>query len=146
MDGQTGSIAKAYNALMQQKQSEGFNPKALNTSKIDTPVMQQIRSTSKEAMLQQLEELLEEDGRGAIPQGKLIQLAQENLRVNGNRLNHMMPDLGWQLYNKKWGGKDYARAIWVKPGYAIHRGRVTGPDGYDHPIDEQPGYEGFDRV
>ena len=80
------NIAKAYNALMQRKQSEGFNPKALNTSKIDTPVMQQIRSTSKEAMLQQLEELLEEDGRGAIPQGKLIQLAQENLRVNGNRL------------------------------------------------------------
>lgn len=140
MDGPE-NIAKAYNALLQRKQSEGFNPKALNTSKIDTHVMHQIRSTSREAMQQQLEELLAEDGRGAIPQGKLIRLAQENLRVNANRLNHMMPDLGWQLEKVKWGGKDYARAIWLKPGYALHRGRVTGPDGYDHPIDKQPGYD-----
>ncbi|OSQ41868.1 primase-helicase family protein, partial [Marivita geojedonensis] len=66
------NIAKAYNALMHRKQSEGFNPKALNTSKIETPVMKQIRSTSQETLQEQLAEKLEEDGRGAIPQEKLI--------------------------------------------------------------------------
>jgi len=140
------NIAKVYNALMHRKQSEDFNPKALDTSKLDTPVMKQIRSTSREALQQQLEELLEDDGRGAIPQGKLIQLAQESLRINGNRLNHMMPDLGWRLEKVKWGGKDYARAIWVKTGYSLQRGHVSGPDGYDHPIDKQPGYDIVQRL
>ena len=53
----------------------------------------------------------------------------------------MLPDLGWQLEKAKWGGKDYARSIWVKPGYSVHRGRVTGSDGYDYAIDKQPGYD-----
>ena len=134
------NIAKAYNALMQRKQSEGFNPKALNTSKLDTPVMKQIRSTSQETLLQLLAEKLEDDGRGAIPQEKLIFMIR-NMHINPNRLNHMMPDLGWQHQTVKWGGKDHARVIWVKPGYSVHRGRVKGPDGYDHPIDQQPGYD-----
>ncbi len=38
------------------------------------------------------------------------------------------------------------RAIWVKPGYALNRGNVTGPDGYDHHIDRQPGFEGFEEI
>lgn len=135
------NIAKVYNALMQRKQSEDFNPKALNTSKIDTPVMKQIKSTSRETQLQLLAEKLEDDGRGAIPQGKLVGLAKDDLHINPNRLNHMMPDLGWQLEKAKWGGRDYARSIWVKPGYSVHRGRVTGSDGYDYAIDKQPGYD-----
>lgn len=84
--------------------------------------------------------ILEDDGRGAIPQEKLIVLIR-SMHINPNRLNHMMPDLGWQLEKAKWGGKDYSRSIWLKPGYTLHRGRVKGPDGYDHPIDKQPGYD-----
>ena len=138
------NIAALYKGLMLREVPEDFNPKSLNTSTINTPVMEQIKATSQEALLQQLEEALEEDGRGAIPQGKLIEMAQQELRINANRLNHMMPDLGWQLKKAKWGGKDYARAIWVRPGYSVHRANVTGPDDYDHPIDKQPGYTGFD--
>nr|WP_146173166.1 hypothetical protein [Sulfitobacter mediterraneus] len=141
-----GNLAKVYRALMQRDLPEDFNPKSLDTSTIDTLVMQQIRATSQETMLQQLEELLEEDGRGAIPQKILGLLVSEELRMNPNRLSHMMPDLSWQLQKAKWGGKDYARAIWVKPGYSLYRGKVTGPDGYDHPIDKQPGYSGFDLL
>lgn len=140
------SIAAAYRALMQRDLPKDFNPKSLDTSTIDTPVMEQIRATSQETALQQLEEMLEEDGRGAIPQKILGHLVNEELRMNPNRLSHMMPDLGWQLQKTKWGGKDYARAIWVKPGYSLYRGNVTGPDGYDHPIDKQPGYSGFDLL
>lgn len=76
----------------------------------------------------------------------MAQLVYDELRMNEGRLRHMMPDLGWQLKKAKWGGKDFARAIWVKPGYSLYRGRVQGPDGYDHPIDKQLGYSGFDLV
>lgn len=49
------NIAKAYNALMERKQSEGFNPKALNTSKIAHSSglhlvrLQRFRSTKRQA-------------------------------------------------------------------------------------------------
>jgi len=42
-----------------------------------------------------------------------------------------MSDLGWTKCSVKWGGVDYGRQVWVRPGYLVERGRVKGPDGYD---------------
>ena len=141
---QPRNIASLYNSLMQRKHSEGFNPKSLNISEINTPVMQQVRSTSKEAVLQQLEELLEEDGRGAIPQSGLFLMFQQDLKANSSRMRHLMPALGWRQEQIKWGGKDYGRAIWVKPGYGVSRGKVISPDGSSCGIDSQAGFSGFE--
>lgn len=40
-----------------------------------------------------------------------------------------MAELGWSRLDVKWGGVDYIRKLWVHPGYAVHRGKITGPDG-----------------
>ncbi|MGO4916929.1 hypothetical protein, partial [Pseudogemmobacter sp. W21_MBD1_M6] len=46
-----------------------------------------------------------------------------------NSVKHMMPELGWTKSKVKWGGVDYARGIWVRPGFVIDRGMVIAPDG-----------------
>lgn len=66
--------------------------------------------------------------------------------MSSSQLPHVMQELGWQLDKVKWGSKDYARAIWVKQGYSLHRGRVSGPEGYDYEIDSQPGSTSFEFV
>jgi len=48
----------------------------------------------------------------------------------------MMNELGWRPERAKWGGVDYARAVWVHPDYQVAQGRVTGPDGYDEPVSQ----------
>jgi len=37
-----------------------------------------------------------------------------------------MNDLGWQKVSVKWGGKDYSRSLWIRPGYAVTDGKVYG--------------------
>ena len=66
--------------------------------------------------------------------------------MNPSQLPHIMDELNWSKRTAKWGGKDYSRAIWVKDGYAVHRGRVKGPDGYDYRVDDQPKTPRFELV
>lgn len=134
------NIARLYNALLRHQQSNSFNACTLNLSAIDTPVMKQIMGASKEVQLQQLDELLAEKGVFAIGQGDLARVFAEDLKMNANRIKYMMPDLGWRSETTKWGGVDYARAIWVHRDYQVSGGRVRGPDGYDAAV----GQEAFD--
>jgi hypothetical protein len=62
-------------------------------------------------------------------------LFAEELRVNPNRIIHMMNELGWRSQRCKWGGTDYNRVVWVHPDYQIANGRVLGPEGFDQPVD-----------
>jgi hypothetical protein len=137
------NVARLYNALMQHQQSNSFNPRSLNLSTIDTPVMQQIMGASREVQLQRLEELLAGLGRNALPQEELANLFVEELNANQNRIRHMMPELGWRSERVKWGGIDYARALWIRPDYQVTGGRVRGPDGYDEPIS---GFEDIETI
>lgn len=89
---------------------------------------------------------LAEDTLVAISQARLIELTKSNFGMNSGQLPHVMQELGWQMDKVKWGGKDHARAIWVKRGYSVSRGRVSGPDGYDCEVDRQPGSTRFEIV
>lgn len=40
-----------------------------------------------------------------------------------------MSELGWSKSKVKWGGVDYSRAIWVRPGYRIEGGQIFAEDG-----------------
>lgn len=90
--------------------------------------------------------LLAEDTRAAISQAELIRTAKSDLGMNGSQLPHVMQELGWHLDKVKWGRKDHARAIWVKQGHSVGRGKVTGPDGSSYEIDKQPGSTRFELV
>ena len=130
------NIAALYHGLMEHQQANEFNPRSLNVSLIETPVMRQIMGSSREVLLVRLEELLAGRGVFAVPQEVLARLFVENLKTNQNRIRHMMPELGWRSETAKWGGVDHSRAIWIHPDYQVTGGRVRGPDGFDEPVSQ----------
>ena len=96
--------------------------------------MQRINQNSGEILQQVLEETIEAEGVFALPQSSLVKLFSEKLKINPNRLAHMMNEMGWKSTKAKWGGTDSARVAWVHPDYQLANGRVRGPDGYDEPV------------
>ncbi|SPH22344.1 hypothetical protein ASD8599_03088 [Ascidiaceihabitans donghaensis] len=129
------NIARLRNALLAHRQANSFNPRALNVSEIDTPIMQSISQASGQVLQQALEELIASSQKFAIPQRNLMKLFSERLKANPNRIVHMMNELGWRSSRCKWGGVDYGRVIWVHPDYQVANGRVLGPDSYDEAVD-----------
>ncbi|MDP2496343.1 DUF5906 domain-containing protein [Shimia thalassica] len=122
------NVARLYNALMQRPVSETFNAKSLNIAEHSTPVMQRLQQNSRQTVLDQLEEQLNERGLVVLPEAAVAHFVRKHLNVNVNQTRHLMDELEWQKTKVKWGGKDYARAIWVRPGYSIERGKIYGPD------------------
>lgn len=138
------NIAKLYNALMQRKPANSFDPRSLNVSAIETPLMQSLCQASGQVLQQVLSELIAAKGQFAFPQQVLMKLFTEQLKANPNRISHMMNELGWRSSSRKWGGVDHNRVVWTHPDYQIVNGRVAGPDGYDAPVD--PIDEEFEAV
>ena len=48
-----------------------------------------------------------------------------------------MLELGWHKMTVKWGGVDYQRVIWFRPGHSVQRGKVIAPDGTTTPIEDE---------
>jgi len=78
-----------------------------------------------------LKELLDAKKQNAIPESEVVEVVTGTLKANINTTKHLMSDLGWTKRAVKWGGVDYARQLWVRPGYTVERGRIYGPDGFD---------------
>ncbi|MDO6800805.1 primase-helicase family protein [Shimia thalassica] len=128
------NIARLYHGLMGHQVSNDFNPRSLNLSQIETPIMKQIMTGTREVLLDRLEEKLVASGRFAISQEQLAKLFVEELKTSQNRIRHMMPELGWHQVQAKWGAVDYRRTVWVHRDYQVAGGRVRGPDEYDEPV------------
>ena len=129
-------VAALYNALVHRELSPDFNPKSLNTERDGTAIMKQLLGTTGETVLDQLAEFLDSEGLDVIPQTIVQEHVTKELRQNGNRTRHMMQELGWAQHKVKWGGVDYARVVWVKPGYHVADGSLIRPDGTTEPIGE----------
>lgn len=128
------NLTRLRNALLSRQLSNSFNPKALNTGAIGTPIMEKLRANSGEVLQETLKEILHSRKVFATTQQDLIRIFSGELRANPNRIRHIMEELGWYHTSAKFGVADYARAVWVHPDYQLSRGRVTGPDQYDEPI------------
>ena len=134
-------LAILYRKLMAREIPTTFNAKSLNIEKDGTAIMQRIQATSTQVTLDMLEERLNELARNAISESELAHVARTDLHTNVNALRHMMTELRWNKQKVKWGGVNYARAIWIRPGYTVENGKVYGPDGRgvaikDHDLDE----------
>ena len=116
---------------MAHKVSPDFNPHSLPFDRIDTPLMRTLQNASTEVQRDRLAELLNEENIDAIPQDDLCRTLQDRLQIAPNRVKHLMLELGWVSDQRKWGGKDYTRVIWLRPGYSMHNGRLRDPDGND---------------
>lgn len=122
------NVGRLYNALMRRQIPEMFSAKNLNIAAQSTPIMQRLQQTSRQTIVDQLEELLNERGLVVLPEASVVEFVRKNLNANMNQTKHLMDDLEWQKAKVKWGGKDFSRAIWVKPGFSIDRGKIYGPD------------------
>lgn len=122
------NVGRLYNALMQRKLPDSFNAKSLNVADHGTPIMRRLQQASRQTIVDQLEELLNERGLVVLPEANVVEFIRKNLNANMNQTKHLMDDLEWQKTKVKWGGKDFTRAIWVKPGFWIERGKIYGPD------------------
>ena len=90
--------------------------------------MERLHQTSRDTIVDRLEEELSASGLVALPEAGVVEFVQTHLKGNINQTKHLMDELGWQKTKAKWDGKDYQRAIWVKAGYWIDRGKIHGPD------------------
>ena len=127
-------VAAFYQYLMLRELAEDFDPMTLNTAVHGTAVMKQLLSNQTPATNQQLAEYLGSEGCLAITEQDLRIYVSKEMRVSVNAIRHMMTDLCWTRYEVKWGGKDYARAIWTAPTYAIDRGNILGPNNYSQAV------------
>jgi hypothetical protein len=122
-------VAALYSSLMQRELAADFNAMTLNTSLHGTELMRRLEANQVPATTQQLAEYLGGEQAVAISEQDLRAYVGKEMRLSPNSLQYMMTDLGWRRYQAKYGGKDYARAFWVKEPYALDRGQIIGPDG-----------------
>lgn len=123
------NIAKLYNALMARELPTDFDAQTLNIDEQATPLMRQIQGASAQTNVVLLEQELNEKAVNALPEGAVASFVQKVLSGNSNQTRHLMTELQWVRASVKWGGADYARMIWVRPGYLVERGKLVGPEG-----------------
>ena len=130
------NVARLYNALLARRIPDNFSAKTLNVARDATAVMRRIHDSSRQVTVEQLEEHLDGRGVNAIPEANLVEYVSKTLRGNVNSLRHMMAGLGWSKSKVKWGGVDYSRAIWMRPGFTMDRGKLHGPDGTSEAVSQ----------
>lgn len=123
------NVARLYNALITRNIPEDFSAKTLNVDLHGTDIMRQVFGSGRATILDQLKELLDEKGQNAIAEKDVVEVVTSKLKANINTTKHLMSDLGWSKVEVKWGGVDYARQLWLRPGYTVDRGKIYGPEG-----------------
>lgn len=131
------ALGALYNALLHHEFAPDFNAKSLDTVAHSTPVMRVIQESSKQVSTERLEEYLNGRQWNFITQGDLIHFVQSTMHANTETIRHKMLELGWSKLSVKWGGVDYARVVWLRPGCSAQRGEVVAPDGARQPIRDE---------
>lgn len=121
-------VANLYHWLLSREVADDFDPMGLNTARHGTEVMKRILASQTPATTQQLAEFLGREGCIAIAEQDLRAYVTKEMNQSANSLRHMMTELGWSRHEVKWGGEDYARALWTAPKFGIDRGHILGPN------------------
>lgn len=135
------NIAGLYNALMKRVLPEEFSAKTLNVDTYGTDIMRQVFGNGRATVLDQLKEHLDATRQHALPEAEVVEMVTSKLKANINTTKHLMSDLGWRKQELKWGGVDYARQLWVRPGYTVQRGKIFGPDGFEEALAKHLGHD-----
>lgn len=130
------TVNALYQHLMAAEIPPTFDPYSLNTEEHGTEIMKRVAGASRQSNEHDLEEHLAALGQPAQTNATVKKYVVSELKVNGSATRHLMMAIGWTQQQVKWGGVDYARAIWTKKGYVVSDGRVLGPDGYDKAVEE----------
>jgi hypothetical protein len=123
-------VAELYHALKNRTLAKDFDALSLNTVLHGTEIMKRVLANQLPATTQQLSEFLGKEECIAIAEQDLRAYVSKEMRVSVNSIKHMMTDLGWTRHDVKWGGKDFARALWTARNYTVDRGNILGPGGF----------------
>ena len=108
-----------------------FSAKTLNVEKDGTEIMKTIFANGRATVDDQLKESLDAMAQNSVPEADVIEIVKKQLNANINSTKHLMSDLGWTKREVKWGKADYGRQLWVRPGYTVQNGKISGPDGVE---------------
>lgn len=139
------SLQRIYLGLLTHEVSPAFDPHSIPFELVDTPVMRKLQGAGSEVMQDRLAEMLTREDIKAIPEEDLCRKVGEDFQIAPNRLKHLMLELSWTREDKKWGGKDYTRKIWLAPEHTMHRGKVKDRTGQVAVI-SCLGYVGRDEI
>lgn len=129
-------LAAVHSALMQRKLADGFSAKTLNVNDDATPLSKRVHGASEQAIVGLMREHLAEKGARLIPEREVARIISDELKGNPARSKHIMSELEWSKEQRKWGGKDYTRAIWIEKGFWIEKGVLKGPNGFSQVVNE----------
>jgi hypothetical protein len=124
-------VAALYKALMAHNVAKDFNPHSLEVVEKSTAVMREIQESSIDINRKAVEEYFEEHKIVAANMNGIKFLVEQRFATKTSALKHVLADLGWVSKNAKWGGKDYKRMLWLKPGYTLVGGVISGPNTWE---------------
>ena len=130
------NVASLHRWLLDRQLSEGFSARTLNLEEDRTPLMERVHGASQATMSARLDEWLSSKRAHAVPEALVVAFIQKELHASPNAVKHMMSSLRWHRENRKWGKRDYSRAIWLREGFAITRGKLSGPGGFEEDLAE----------
>lgn len=130
------NIAALHKALMERQQAPAFNAKTLNVVDDATPLMKRVHGASEATRKARLREILAEKEIHALAESDVVEIVKKCLDGNMSSTKHLMTELGWSKDKVKWGGRDYAKAVWIEKGYWADRGKLKGPKGYEVDLSE----------
>ena len=133
------NIAALYRALMERQQAPDFNAKTLNVVDDATPLMKWVHGASEATRKALLREYLQEEGIHALPESEAVEIIKKRLDGSVSSTKHLMTEIGWSKDKVKWGGREFAKVIWVQDGYCADRGKLKGPDGFEEDLAEHFG-------
>ena len=126
------NLAMLYNALMRYRLPKDFSALSLDVQGSSTHVMKTIQSASWDLNVELFEDELNRMELVAIPASALTSLSEALGNPKANVIKHWLLNLNWSRHKVKWGGADYARVIFLRPGYQISGGTLYGPGGWSH--------------
>ena len=126
------NLAMLYNALMRYRLPKDFSALSLDVQGSSTHVMKTIQSASWDLNVELFEDELNRMELVAIPASALTSLPEALGNPKANVIKHWLLNLNWSRHKVKWGGADYARVIFLRPGYQISGGTLYGPEGWSH--------------
>lgn len=138
-------VAMLYNALLRHRVPQDFNAKSLNVQQASTKIMQTIQGASWDMNMELFDAELSRLCLVALPSGLMSSVAEGCGRPSNNAVKHWLLRLGWKREKLKWGGKAFARVIFLRPGYRLENGVLYGPKGWSKPLGSSDSFGEYKR-
>ena len=114
---------------MARKLNDNFNGQTLNTDLHGTELMKRLQEASEQTNLEQLREFLDGKKYLIVTQSEAADFVTSTFKISANSTRHLMMELNWAHFNVKWGGADYTRVLWAKPGHWVADGNIYNEMG-----------------